>query len=624
MEKKAMEKAAQETMKLPSGEGRGSWSNKLDFVMSALSFAVGMGNLWRFPYLCYKNGGGAFLIPYVVMMGLCGYPLMFLELSLGQYARQGIVNVWKAVPLLQGIGWGMLCISSFTCIYYNVPIAWCFYYLFSSFAKELPWATCDNPWNTPECTTFETIQKENNCTTFNGTWQQSKCHFNMTSENVTSERRTSPSEEFFHNFALQLDESSGLGDLGVVHWPMALCLLLCWALVFLSLAKGIRVSGKVTYITALFPYAILLILLVRGVTLEGAMDGIRFYLTPQWHKLLSAKVWADAAMQAFFSLSLCWGGMITLASFNNFKNNCLRDTLIVATGDMLTSILSGFVIFAVIGFMAHEMQLPVSQVAAQGPGLAFVVYPQVVTKLPVPQLWSALFMVMLINVGMGTQMGTVATIQNTLVEVLPWNLERGRRPLLVLLVVCTVAYSLGLLLTTYGGTYLLVLMDNYCASYALLFLALFECIGLAWIYGAKNFSKDIELMIGNRPNVWWRICWQYLTPVVIIFLIISVILDFKRSSYQNYVFPIGWEIGGSLLSLISIICVPVTAILKIISADSKLSILEKIKCACRPTAAWLKIYESEKSSSGHARAEVESLMHPYLPEICIDESEYRA
>lgn len=119
---------------------REQWGGKYEFLLSCIGYCVGLGNVWRFPYLCYRNGGGVFLIPYFIMLFVTGVPLFLMELSLGQYGAAGPITVWKCCPLLKGIGIGMLCVSTLVCLYYNVIIAWTFYYLGSSFQSPLPWS----------------------------------------------------------------------------------------------------------------------------------------------------------------------------------------------------------------------------------------------------------------------------------------------------------------------------------------------------------------------------------------------------------------------------------------------------------------------------------------------------
>ncbi|KFM07159.1 Sodium- and chloride-dependent glycine transporter 2, partial [Nipponia nippon] len=276
---------------------RGNWSSKLDFILSMVGYAVGLGNVWRFPYLAFKNGGGAFLIPYLMMLALAGIPIFFLEVSLGQFASQGPVSVWKAIPALQGCGIAMLIISVLIAIYYNIILCYTLFYLFASFVPVLPWASCNNPWNTPDC------KDKNKLLLGNKTF-------------------VSGSEEYFKYFVLKI--SAGIEYPGEIRWPLALSLFLAWVIVYASLAKGIKSSGKVVYFTATFPYVVLIILLIRGVTLPGAGAGIWYFITPKWEKLIDAMVWKDAATQIFFSLSAAWGGLITLSSYNKFHNNCYR------------------------------------------------------------------------------------------------------------------------------------------------------------------------------------------------------------------------------------------------------------------------------------------------------------
>ncbi|XP_072035564.1 sodium- and chloride-dependent glycine transporter 2-like [Amphiura filiformis] len=216
-------------------------------------------------------------------------------------------------------------------------------------------------------------------------------------------------ELFFQRHAV-LGITNGFDDMGDMNWQLVLCLFFTWFLVFICIGKGIKSSGKAVYFTATFPYVVLFILLIRGVTLPGAKDGILLYIRPQWKYLLTSKVWKAAANQVFYSYGAGWGPVLTLASYNKFKNNCYRDAIIFSCCCGASSILAGFVIFPIIGFMAQDSQTPIEDVVAAGPGLAFVAYPEALSRLPVSQLWSFLFFFMLLTVGLDSQFVGTETI----------------------------------------------------------------------------------------------------------------------------------------------------------------------------------------------------------------------
>lgn len=391
-------------------EERGNWSGRLDFFLSCVGYAVGLGNIWRFPYLCYKSGGGAFLIPYVIFLVLCGMPLFFMEVSYGQFASLSPITVWRMSPLFKGVGYGMVIISGIVCVYYNIIITWTLYFLYMSFRAVLPWSSCDNSWNTENCY----LHSNNEATDVNSTsfmWNATSVG-NMTHEllkyvNTTdvlkneTVKQITPSEEFWENRVLKMTD--GIENFGGIRWELLICLIIAWVLVFLCLCKGVKSSGRVVYVTATFPYLVLLILLIRGVTLPGASEGLKFYLIPQWEKLATFQVWGDAAVQIFYSVGMAWGGLITMASYNKFHNNVYRDAMIVPLINCGTSIFAGLVIFSILGFMAHETGDRIEDVVTQGPGLVFVAYPEAVAKLPISPLWAVLFFLMLLTIGLDSQ-----------------------------------------------------------------------------------------------------------------------------------------------------------------------------------------------------------------------------
>ncbi|XP_033226112.1 sodium-dependent dopamine transporter-like [Belonocnema kinseyi] len=277
-----------------TGERRETWSGKVDFLLSVIGFAVDLANVWRFPYLCYKNGGGAFLIPYCIMLVVGGIPLFYMELALGQFNRKGAITCWgRLVPLLKGIGYAVALIAFYVDFYYNVIIAWALRYFFASFSSLLPWTTCGNPWNTPSCRQFNrnvSFLDNFGFSQFEGMENLSRILEVAEEIDENGTRYTSAAQEYFNRAILELHESAGLHDLGSIKWDIALCLLVVYIICYFSLWKGISTSGKVVWFTALFPYAVLLILLVRGITLPGSGEGIKYYLSPNFSAINKAEL----------------------------------------------------------------------------------------------------------------------------------------------------------------------------------------------------------------------------------------------------------------------------------------------------------------------------------------------
>ncbi|XP_077190142.1 sodium- and chloride-dependent glycine transporter 1 isoform X2 [Paroedura picta] len=560
-----------ETRKRDENIKRGNWGNQIEFVLTSVGYAVGLGNVWRFPYLCYRNGGGAFMFPYFIMLVFCGIPLFFMELSFGQFASQGCLGVWKVSPMFKGVGYGMMVVSTYIGIYYNVVICIAFYYFFSSMTRVLPWTYCNNPWNTPDCTGVLDVTNSSAGSSLNFT--------QMLNQTL---KRTSPSEEYWRRYVLKL--SDDIGNLGEVRLPLLGCLGVSWVVVFLCLIKGVKSSGKVVYFTATFPYVVLTILFVRGITLEGAVTGIMYYLTPQWDKILDAKVWGDAASQIFYSLGCAWGGLITMASYNKFHNNCYRDSIIISITNCATSVYAGFVIFSILGFMASHLGVDVSKVADHGPGLAFVAYPEALTLLPISPLWSILFFFMLILLGLGTQFCLLETLVTAIVDEVgnDWII---RRKTFVTLGVAVVGFLLGVPLTTQAGIYWLLLMDNYAASFSLVVISCIMCVSIMYVYGHRNYFKDIEMMLGFPPPMFFQICWRFISPVIIFFILVFTVIQYRPITYNTYIYP-SWAITiGFLMALSSVVCIPIYAVFCIWRSEGD-SLLQRLKNATRPSRDW--------------------------------------
>lgn len=502
---------------------RPRWNKGLQFFLSCLSISIGLGNVWRFPTLAYQNGGGAFLIPYFILLFVVGKPVYFLELAIGQFSGKGGVKTWECVPGFKGISVAQFVTSFYILVAYNYIMALCLFYLFASMQSPLPWSNCDPQWSDENC-------------------------FHQSMYNATlnlTENATSSSEQFFRNYAL--NDSGEFKLPSAFDWRMALCLSLSWLIQGVSTIKGVHSIGKVAYLTSTFPYVVLVSLLVVTLLQEGAANGLVALFVPQWSKILEIQVWFKACEQSFFSLGIGMGVLTMYSSYNDFKHNVSRDAFLISMADTATSLLAGAVVFSTLGALAHQLGLQdISQVlkGTSDLGLAFVTYPEALSRISfVPQLWSVLFFFMLFLLGLGSGVSNIQLMVALLEDQYPRLQElKG----CTVLAICTMCFGTGLLLCTDNGNTMRLLFDNYGIGRALFLYAIFEVVGLVWVYGWKNICGDIGYMLGNPISWYWKITWGVLTPVSLIAIFIYGTAMEKSSSSLP---PIGQTIGWILAAV---------------------------------------------------------------------------
>ncbi|TWW76060.1 sodium-dependent neutral amino acid transporter B(0)AT2 [Takifugu flavidus] len=593
-------------------EERPAWNSKLQYILAQVGFSVGLGNVWRFPYLCQKNGGGAYLIPYLILLILIGIPLFFLELAVGQRIRRGSIGVWNYIsPRLGGIGFASCVVCFFVALYYNVIISWSFFYFSQSFQQPLPWHECPLIKNktftyvVPEC-------EKSSATTYY--WY----------------RKT-------------LDISDNINEGGGVNWKMTLSLLASWILVCLAMIKGIKSSGKVMYFSSLFPYLVLICFLVRALLLEGSMVGIRHMFTPKLEIMLEPKVWRDAATQVFFALGLGFGGVIAFSSYNKRDNNCHFDAVLVSLINFFTSVLATLVVFAVLGFKANimnnkcvsanmerildlrgtsinESMIPqhmnLTQVTAeeyqqlyeaiegfhgsgfqelglescniekelnkvvQGTGLAFIAFTEAMTHFPASPFWSVMFFLMLVNLGLGSMFGTIEGILTPLIDTCKIRKE------LLTVGVCVLAFCIGIIFVQRSGNYFVTMFDDYSATLPLLIVVILENVAVAWVYGTDKFFEDLKDMLGFTPYRCYYYLWKYITPTLLLILMAASFIQMimTPTSYNAWIREEGkvqelryppWAVVICIsLVIVAIMPVPVVFLLRyfnIIKDNSSLS-----------------------------------------------------
>lgn len=343
--------------------------------------------------------------------------------------------------------------------------------------------------------------------------------------------------------------------------------MLVVVILFFSLWKGVKTSGKVVWITATLPYLVLFVLLVHGITLPGASNGINAYLHIDFHRLKEATVWIDAATQIFFSLGAGFGVLIAFASYNKFDNNCYRDALLTSTINCVTSFVSGFAIFSILGYMAHEHKVNIEDVATEGAGLVFILYPEAISTLSGSTFWAVVFFIMLLALGIDSSMGGMEAIITGLADDFQ-VLKRHRK--LFTFGVSFGTFLLALFCITKGGIYVLTLLDTFAAGTSILFAVLMEAIGVSWFYGVDRFSNDIQQMMGFKPGLYWRLCWKFVSPAFLLFVVVVSIINFKPLTYDDYIFPLWANWVGWGIALSSMILVPAYIIYKFLSTRGSL------------------------------------------------------
>ena len=241
-------------------------------------------------------------------------------------------------------------------------------------------------------------------------------------------------------------------DWGDMSWELLICNFIVWLVIFAVICKGAETLGKVAYFTTLFPYLMLTAMLIYTSTLPGAAEGIKFYLAADPSKLSDVKVWRSAVSQVFFSTGVASGGVIQMASYNHFRNDIIRDTILIPILDGATSLFAGFGVFTVLGFMAHQRGVSVENVVESGPGLIFVTYPEAISQMPGAQAWAFMFFFMVVILGLSSQFPAIETICGQMGALLPQTQTTPLRKILFRMLTCFLAFFCGIFFY-FGVTY---------------------------------------------------------------------------------------------------------------------------------------------------------------------------
>jgi len=484
-------------------EQRESWGTRGGFILAAIGSAVGLGNLWGFPYKLYSYGGGAFLIPYIIALLVVGIPIMILEFSIGHYTQRAAPDALKrGHRRFEMVGWWGIVLAFVIVIYYPVILAYCFSFLWYSIVGifnggDLPWAGEG----------IEGVEK---------------------------------AKSFFNDAYLGKIEGPNLGS---IRWNIVWPLFITWVAMYFCIFKGVKLVGKIVWLTVPLPWLMLLILTVRGLTLEGSMQGLAYYLDPVWSELAKPITWRYAFGQVFFSLSLAYGIMITYASFLHRKSDLNNNAAIISIADFATSFVAGLAVFATLGGMAFVTQLgdnpvAVEQVAETGPSLAFVAFPYALAQLPYSAWFSFVFFFALVTLGLDSAFSMTEAILASIVD------KTGWRRSIVLPVMSVVGFLFGLIFVTEGGFNWLGTIDGFVnGTWGIAFMGLLECVVLGWLWRIGTLRRHANSRSDWKLGKWWEYLIRLVIPVFLGTLFFWQLFDdisgegFLRTPEGDWILP---------------------------------------------------------------------------------------
>jgi len=488
-------------------EGRERWNSRTAFIMASIGSAVGLGNVWRFPAVAYANGGGAFFIPYFVALLTAGIPLLILEFAIGQMMQSSAPGSLKKLNRnFEWVGWFALLVGTVISIYYAAVMAYSWNYMWFSFSGTPPWSA-------------------------GGAGSEGA---------------------FFEDTFLKVSlEAQGLWQ---YRLPIIIGLALTWIAVFFIIYKGVHRVGKIVMITVPLPWIILLVLAIRGLTLDGASAGLEYYLRPDFEALKKPATWLAAYGQIFFSLTLGFGVMIAYASYRPRHSDVTNNAFITSFANCLTSFFAGFAVFSVLGFLAFKNGVPVEAVVKGGPGLAFVTYPAAITQMGDlgwiwPPLIGFLFFFALLTLGIDSLFSLVEAIGAGFHERFP-KVKRVH----LAAIMCVFCFVVGVVtMGTRSGICWLDMLDHWTNDYGLVVVGLLQCLLVGYffnIHRIRDFADDVsEVKLGG----WWELCVKVITPLVLVYLISSSIIGEFGSPYgTGYLELIRWASLAVFVALFAV------------------------------------------------------------------------
>ncbi|GAA4412567.1 sodium-dependent transporter [Fodinibacter luteus] len=456
---------------------RGSFSGRRVFILAAIGSAVGLGNIWRFPYVAYDNGGGAFILPYLVALLTAGIPFLFLEYALGhRYRGSAPLSFARLSRRTEGLGWWQVGICFMIAVYYAAVIAWALSYTVLSFTRA---------------------------------WGED------------------PNAYFFGDLLQAGDPGVTLDFVPRVLLPLAVVWVALIAVLALGVQRGVGATSVIFIPVLVIAFAVLV---VQALRLPGAGAGLDALFAPDWSALAEPAVWAAAYGQIFFSLSIGFGIMITYSSYVHRRTDMTGSAMVVGFSNSGFELLAGIGVFAALGFMAQASGVAVGEVATSGIGLAFIAFPTIVNEAPAGAVIGVLFFASLVMAGFTS----LVSVLEVVISAVRDKFELSRlRSTLVVTVPCALLSLIGF--STTSGIYVLDILDHFINRFGILLVAVVSMVVLAWGVRALPRLRDHLNRDGSVPvRGWWIVLMSVVTPLVLGFVLVRELWAVLQEPYEGY------------------------------------------------------------------------------------------
>ena len=434
------------------------WDSSIAFIFAMIGAAVGLGNIWRFSYVLYSNGGGSFFIPYFIAIAIMGIPFLILEYGVGFSFKESFSKIMKKIkPEFEMIAWILVLFVFIVTIYYMVILSWDLVYLLSSF-------------------------------TFN--WGTDTAAY----------------------FVNHVGGSSNLSNASFLLIPTTVGVLLLWVVLWFISHKNVdKGIGKVSKVLIPALFVIMAIIIVYALTLPGASIGINALLTPDWSKLGDVNIWLAAFAQIIFSLSMGQAIALTYASYLPENSKLIDNVLIVVASNSAFEICTAFGVFSILGFMSLTNGVPMIQLITEGTGLVFIVFPMIFNIMgPIGRILAPMLFLAILFAGVTSALGFFEPMLSSTSAKLGWSRKKTATVLSIIGCVFSV------LLTSGISSYLVGIRDTFVNQFGILLLIGIQCIIFAWFYGVEHFLPALNEHSTFKVGKTWTFVIKYLLPAVLI------------------------------------------------------------------------------------------------------------